>query len=219
MILNDVSCLVRSAISPAYRHFIHTTASCRLKNYYNILSVPRNATQQQIKTAYYAKAKAYHPDANKDSPGALKFQEVSEAYEILSDEPKRRAYDKSISIQGFNSERPFAGSIYQNNPEPRKPMKTTSETLSKNHLEYVYKTLNRAEEEPKFRPFEDHCYPGTDFNRFEYARHWNPETKKWIYIKKATAAVYRENMQRKMSKVNLVVALAMMGTIGFRILM
>ncbi len=45
--------------------------------------------------AYYALAKKYHPDANKDDPGAeAKFQEVSKAYEVLKDDDSRRAYDR-----------------------------------------------------------------------------------------------------------------------------
>lgn len=218
MILNDILFLVRSSAIPASRHFIHTTSSCWFKNYYEILSVPRNATPQQIKTAYYVKAKAHHPDANKNSPTALKFQEVSEAYEILSDESKRRAYDKSISIQDFD-ERPFTGDIYRTNSEPRKPMRTRTEALSKNHIEYVYKTLNREEqEEPKFRPFEDHCYPGTDFNRFEYARHWNPDTKSWIYIKRATAAAYQRDMKRKFANLNIFFVVLISSMVAIKVL-
>lgn len=207
MIPNNLISLVsrRAAISTS-RYKIHTTSRNRLKDYYEILAVPRNATQQQIKTAYYAKAKAHHPDANKDSPGTLKFQEVSEAYEILSDEAKRRAYDKSISIYGFNK-RYFTGEEHRPDSEPKNPVRTRREPLSRNHLEYVYKTLNREQvEEPKFRPFEDHCYPGTDFNRFEYARHWNPDTKSWIYCKRATAAAYQRDMKRKFINLNVYVS-------------
>lgn len=217
MIFNDLSCLVRATatFSHCSRYFIHTTRCLSIKNYYEILSVPRNATAQQIKAAYYAKAKAYHPDANKDAPGNLKFQEVSEAYEVLSDESKKRAYDKSISIGGF-SDRPFTGEVHREGPEPRRPMRTTTEPLSRNHMEYVYKTLNRVEEEPKFRPFEDHRYPGTPFNRFEYARHWNPDTKQWIYYKKPTAAAYTRDMRRKFANLNAFFGVMIASVIVFK---
>uniref|UniRef100_A0A182WIP0 DnaJ homolog l(2)tid, mitochondrial n=1 Tax=Anopheles minimus TaxID=112268 RepID=A0A182WIP0_9DIPT len=66
----------------------------RKKDYYNTLGVTKNASSKEIKKAYYQLAKKYHPDTNKDDPNAgKKFQEVSEAYEVLSDETKRREYD------------------------------------------------------------------------------------------------------------------------------
>jgi len=58
--------------------------------------VSRNAPQKDIKKAYYQLAKKYHPDVNKDNPKAAKsFQEVSEAYEVLSDDQKRAQYDSA----------------------------------------------------------------------------------------------------------------------------
>lgn len=63
-------------------------------DYYKVLGVDRKAPAKEIKKAYYQLAKKYHPDTNKDDPNAgKKFQEVSEAYEVLSDETKRREYD------------------------------------------------------------------------------------------------------------------------------
>lgn len=64
------------------------------RSYYEVLGVSKNASAKDIKKAYYQLAKKYHPDTNKDDPNASKkFQEVSEAYEILSDESKRKQYD------------------------------------------------------------------------------------------------------------------------------
>lgn len=52
-------------------------------DYYKVLGVAKNASQKDIKKAYYKLAKQYHPDANKSDPEASqKFQEVSEAYEV-----------------------------------------------------------------------------------------------------------------------------------------
>ena len=64
------------------------------KDYYEVLGVSRNAPQKDIKKAYYQLAKKYHPDTNKgDNSAQKKFQDVSEAYECLSDESKRKQYD------------------------------------------------------------------------------------------------------------------------------
>uniref|UniRef100_A0A2M4D0C9 DnaJ homolog l(2)tid, mitochondrial n=1 Tax=Anopheles darlingi TaxID=43151 RepID=A0A2M4D0C9_ANODA len=72
----------------------YTSYILRKKDYYSTLGVTKNASPKEIKKAYYQLAKKYHPDTNKDDPDAgRKFQEVSEAYEVLSDETKRSEYD------------------------------------------------------------------------------------------------------------------------------
>lgn len=63
---------------------IHTSGYLQnKKDFYQILDVPKNASQKDIKKAYYQLAKKFHPDTNKGDPNASKrFQEVSEAYEV-----------------------------------------------------------------------------------------------------------------------------------------
>ncbi len=63
------------------------------KDYYQILGVSRNATQEEIKEAYRKLALKYHPDVNKSKEAEEKFKEITEAYAVLSDEEKRRKYD------------------------------------------------------------------------------------------------------------------------------
>ncbi len=64
------------------------------RDFYEVLGVDRNATDDQIKRAYRALARKYHPDANQnDASSAEHFKEVSVAYEALSDPEKRRRYD------------------------------------------------------------------------------------------------------------------------------
>lgn len=65
------------------------------RDYYEVLGVSKTATEAEIKSAFRKKAKQYHPDLNKDNPDAAeKFKEVQEAYEVLSDESKRKMYDQ-----------------------------------------------------------------------------------------------------------------------------
>ena len=64
-------------------------------DYYKVMGVEKDATQEQIKKAYRRLTKLYHPDLNKDNPEAKeRFQEINEANEVLSDPEKRRKYDE-----------------------------------------------------------------------------------------------------------------------------
>ena len=65
------------------------------RDYYEVMSVGREAAPEEIKKAYRRLARAAHPDVNKDDPQAEeKFKEINEAYEVLSDPQKRAAYDR-----------------------------------------------------------------------------------------------------------------------------
>jgi molecular chaperone DnaJ len=64
------------------------------RDYYDTLGVKRNASADELKSAYRRLAKQYHPDINKEPEAAERFKEVNEAYAVLSDEQKRAVYDR-----------------------------------------------------------------------------------------------------------------------------
>lgn len=71
-----------------------------MKDYYIILGLPKAASKNRIKQAYREKAKAYHPDKCDTHENRRKFREVKEAYDTLSDDTRRAAYDRALQKQG-----------------------------------------------------------------------------------------------------------------------
>jgi DnaJ-class molecular chaperone len=107
-----VKLVCRSVSVPSYSHHCYSTLSSNSVNPYKILGVERNVTEKQIKSAYYELSKKYHPDTG--ATGALaavcarmrtpctdadtdKFLAITEAYAILSDEHKRKLYDREVA--------------------------------------------------------------------------------------------------------------------------
>lgn len=79
-----------SRLNPTVRYL----SSRQSANPYSILGVSKNATEKEIKIAYFREAKKWHPDLNpNDATAKAKFQQVAAAYELLSDPAKRRIYD------------------------------------------------------------------------------------------------------------------------------
>ena len=66
----------------------------RFKNYYEVMGVPRGATQDEIKRAYRKLARKFHPDVSKEKDAEARFKELQEANEVLKDPEKRAAYDQ-----------------------------------------------------------------------------------------------------------------------------
>ena len=66
----------------------------RYKDYYQVMGVARDASQDDIKRAYRKLARKYHPDVSKEKDAEDKFKELQEAHEVLKDPEKRAAYDQ-----------------------------------------------------------------------------------------------------------------------------
>ena len=64
------------------------------RDYYDILGVRRNASAEEVKRAFRKLAMQYHPDRNKNADSEQRFKEINAAYEVLSDQERRAAYDR-----------------------------------------------------------------------------------------------------------------------------
>ena len=85
------------------------------KNYYTILGVTPNATQAQIKEAYYKLSMKHHPDRHSGSDEATdQFQEISEAYSVLGEHELRKKYDRGLVVDGK-----MARPHHEHKPTPR----------------------------------------------------------------------------------------------------
>ena len=86
------------------------------RDYYEVLGVPRDATQEDLKKAFRKQALKFHPDRNKESDAGERFKEVNEAYQVLSDPQRKAQYDQfghagvnGQQGQGFDGFEGFGG--------------------------------------------------------------------------------------------------------------
>ena len=81
------------------------------KDYYEILGIDKNASKDEIKSAFRKKARVYHPDINKAPDAEEKFKELGKAYETLMDDDKRALYDRygedGLKNAGYSTSGPF----------------------------------------------------------------------------------------------------------------
>ena len=101
-----------------------------MKDYYKILGVSENADKDELKSAFRKLAKKYHPDRNKDDESAkAKFQEVNEAYNVLSNESSRKEYDEKITA--FNNKKESRGFGKASKSSSKKESKSTGNARSR----------------------------------------------------------------------------------------
>ena len=81
-------------------------------DYYAILGIPQSATDEEIRRAYRALARRYHPDSRTESAPPTLFHDVQTAYAILSDPLQRRAYDRQRTAAGLDREAALQWEIY-----------------------------------------------------------------------------------------------------------
>src|SRR2546423_10956075 len=82
------------------------------KDYYAVLGVPKDADKAAIRKAYRKLARTYHPDANAgDVKAEDKFKEISEAYDVLADDDRRREYDEARTLFGSGYPGSFGGAF------------------------------------------------------------------------------------------------------------
>lgn len=89
------SILKCSNFSPAR---CYSTRQKSSKNHYDTLKITPHATQNEVKTAYYKLTLQYHPDKNQSEYAKQKFQDISEAYEVLSNHELRKNYDRRMML-------------------------------------------------------------------------------------------------------------------------
>ena len=81
------------------------------KDYYKILNVPRNASEEEVRKGYKKMALKFHPDKNKSPEAEDRFKEIAEAYEVLSDPQKREVFDKYGEEGVKGSQPPGSGNV------------------------------------------------------------------------------------------------------------
>ena len=126
-------------------------ASTEFKDYYAVLGVSKTASADEIKKQFRKQALKYHPDRNQGNEAAEeKFKELSEAYEVLSDQDKRSQYDKfgqywepGVSSSGHSSNNYYGGSSSYSSSNSKADVGTTDFSQYSNFEEFINELLGR----------------------------------------------------------------------------
>ncbi|XP_011404288.1 PREDICTED: dnaJ homolog subfamily C member 4-like [Amphimedon queenslandica] len=117
--------------------------SCRFKTFYEVLSVPKNASKEEIKDSFFTLSKKYHPDSNPSHPPPKElFIELNEAYSTLSDSSLRRQYDRELAMAEYY--RRNGGPSYEKNPTSSSSYGPSSNYGFRTTTYYYYEPTDRA---------------------------------------------------------------------------
>lgn len=129
-----------------------------MKNYYEILEVDKNASEEVIEKAYKTLAKKYHPDLQNNNKSQNKMQQINEAYEILSNDFKRREYDEKLKRQTVSVEE--YNKIIRENNKLRQDLQQATSINSKANLNQMdsmqfarryYNQIKKASGQPQMQ--------------------------------------------------------------------
>mmetsp|Transcript_15337 Transcript_15337/g.45959 ORF Transcript_15337/g.45959 Transcript_15337/m.45959 type:complete len:218 (+) Transcript_15337:31-684(+) len=113
---------------------------------YSILGVSRSASKDTIRVAYLRLAKQLHPDVNKSTEAVQKFQRVREAYEVLSDEVRRREHDRQLEARGLGSATASSSSSAGPRQRERRPPEAPFGAGQSQSYWEVYERARKAEQ-------------------------------------------------------------------------
>ncbi|KAM6937768.1 dnaJ homolog subfamily B member 9a [Xenentodon cancila] len=151
----------QSVLTAAVCILVITELLLAKKDYYDILGVPKGATERQIKKAFHKLAMKYHPDKNKSPDAEVRFREIAEAYEILSDETKRREYDQFGDTAYFASE----------GQDRRKPGTQQPFTFNFDDMFKDFDIYSQNRHARQKKQFEEHSRPHKD-SHSKHKRHF-----------------------------------------------
>lgn len=130
------------------------------KNYYEILEIDKNASPEIIKKAYSTLAKKYHPDLQPDDKkreAEATFKLINEAYETLSDEAKKKEYDKTIVTSTVSQE--DYNAIYQENEQLKSIInQLQKQPIQQNNSNNINNNITQQNVEPKYQDAPDPNY-------------------------------------------------------------
>ncbi|KAM8862070.1 dnaJ homolog subfamily B member 9a [Synchiropus picturatus] len=135
---------VQSALTYAVCILTITELLLATKDYYDILGVPKDASERQIKKAFHKLAMKYHPDRNNNPNAEARFREIAEAYETLSDKTKRREYDQLSARDSFFSE------------ESEGERRNSGHQHYTSNFDDIFKDFDFYNQKRNRRPFDDH---------------------------------------------------------------
>lgn len=133
-----------------------------LPDYYKILGIAQAASSEEIKLSFRKLAKAYHPDVSQLPDAGERFREINEAYAILGDEGKRKAYHLQLRRERENQHRPFAQQNASRTARPQQP------ASGREYDEWVRQAKDRAEQAARmsWKDFERTRFDETELKMY-----------------------------------------------------